>query len=157
MNIQVPIEVVEREELRPGQRELLEQAIEALDHAHAPYSGFRVAAAARLADGQIVTGTNQENASYPVGICAERVALSTVNSIAPGARILEMVVTYRPISGPGHSPLAPCGMCRQALVEQHVRQKDALGLILAAETGPVWLLGNASDLLPLAFTPSDLD
>ena len=116
-----------------------------------------MAAAARLANGQIVTGTNQENASYPVGICAERVALSAINSIAPGARILEMVVTYRPSSGPGHTPLAPCGMCRQALVEQHVRQNDALGLILAAETGPVWLLGSASDLLPLAFTPSDLD
>ena len=157
MNIQVPIEVVERVELSARQRELLEQAIGALDHAHAPYSGFQVAAAARLADGQIVTGTNQENASYPIGICAERVALSAVNSIAPGARILEMAVTYRPSSGPSHAPLAPCGMCRQALVEQHVRQKDALGLVLAAEAGPVWLVGNASDLLPLAFTPSDLD
>jgi cytidine deaminase len=157
MNIQVPIEVVERVELSARQRELLERAIGALDHAHAPYSGFQVAAAARLADGQIVTGTNQENASYPIGICAERVALSAVNSIAPGARILEMAVTYRPSSGPGHAPLAPCGMCRQALVEQHVRQKDSLGLVLAAEDGPVWLVGNASDLLPLAFTPSDLD
>ena len=157
MNIQVPIEVVERVELSARQRELLERAIGALDHAHAPYSGFQVAAAARLADGQIVTGTNQENASYPIGICAERVALSAVNSIAPGARILEMAVTYRPSSGPGHAPLAPCGMCRQALVEQHVRQKDSLGLVLAAEAGPVWLVGNASDLLPLAFTPSDLD
>lgn len=157
MNIQVPIEVVERVELSARQRELLDRAIGALDHAHAPYSGFQVAAAARLADGQIVTGTNQENASYPIGICAERVALSAVNSIAPGARILEMAVTYRPSSGTGQVPLAPCGMCRQALVEQHVRQKDALGLVLAAEAGPVWLVGNASDLLPLAFTPSDLD
>jgi len=157
MNIQVPIEVVERVELNARQRELLERAIGALDHAHAPYSGFLVAAAARLADGQIVTGTNQENASFPIGICAERVALSAVNSIAPGAQIVEMAVTYRPSSGPGHAPLAPCGMCRQALVEQHVRQKDALGLVLAAEAGPVWLVGNASDLLPLAFTPSDLD
>jgi len=157
MNIQVPIEVVERAKLSASQRELLEQAIGALAHAHAPYSGFRVAAAVRLADGHIVTGTNQENASYPVGICAERVALSVVNSIAPGARVLEMAVTYRPSSGTGHGPLAPCGMCRQALVEQHVRQNAALGLVLAAESGPVWLVESASDLLPLAFTPSDLD
>jgi cytidine deaminase len=156
MNIQVPIEVVERAELSASQRELLEQAIGALGHAHAPYSGFRVAAAVRLADGHIVTGTNQENASYPIGICAERVALSAVNSIAPGARVLEMAVTYRPSSGTGHAPLAPCGMCRQALVEQHVRQNATLGLVLAAESGPVWLVESASDLLPLAFTPSDL-
>lgn len=156
MNIQVPIEVVERVELSARQRELLDRAIGALDDAHAPYSGFRVAAAARLADGRVVTGTNQENASYPIGICAERVALSAVNSIAPGARIVEMAVTYRPSSGTGRVPLAPCGMCRQALVEQHVRQKDALGLVLAAEEGPVWLMDDASLLLPLAFTPSDL-
>lgn len=156
MNIQVPIEVVERVELSARQRELLDRAIGALDDAHAPYSGFRVAAAARLADGRVVTGTNQENASYPIGICAERVALSAVNSIAPGTRIVEMAVTYRPSSGTGRVPLAPCGMCRQALVEQHVRQKDAMGLVLAAEEGPVWLIDDASLLLPLAFTPSDL-
>lgn len=156
MNIDVFIETISRAELDSSRQVLLDAAFAALDHAYAPYSGFRVAAAVRLAGGEILTGTNQENASYPIGICAERVALSTANSVVANAEIHAMAVVYRPAAGPGSVPLAPCGMCRQALVEQHARQGRPFELIMAAEQGEVWQVSDASSLLPLAFTPSDL-
>ncbi len=157
MKIELLVDAVSRHSVDPVQRALLDAAIAALDRAYAPYSGFRVAAAVRLANGSVVVGTNQENASYPVGICAERVALSTANSLAPGEAVEAMAITYRPPSGAARVPLAPCGMCRQALVEQHARQQSPLELILAAEEGDVWRVADARDLLPLAFTPADLN
>jgi cytidine deaminase len=156
MKLELNVRVVPREEVGGAQRELLNAAFAALDHAYAPYSGFRVAAAVRLDSGEHFVGTNQENASYPVGICAERVALSTVQSVAPGAKVERMAIAYRPASGLASIPLAPCGMCRQAMVEQHARQKAAFEVVLAAEQGDVWVIADASSLLPLAFTPSDL-
>jgi cytidine deaminase len=156
MNIDIPVQVCSRERLPSDHQELLNAAFAALDRAYAPYSGFRVAAAVRLAGGEILTGTNQENASYPIGICAERVALSTANSVTADAEVHAMAVVYRPSAGPGTVPLAPCGMCRQALVEQHARQGRPFELIMAAEQGEVWQVSDASSLLPLAFTPSDL-
>ncbi len=156
MKIEVPVQVNPREQLGQEHQQLLNEAFDALDRAYAPYSNFRVAAAVRLTTGEIVTGTNQENASYPVGICAERVALSTANSLVLDAAVQAMAIVYRPASGPGSVPLAPCGMCRQALVEQHARQGHAFELLMSAEHGDVWLVPDASNLLPLAFTPSDL-
>ncbi|MFZ9527853.1 MAG: cytidine deaminase [Schleiferiaceae bacterium] len=156
MKIDITVQVSARTSLSSEHQQLLNEAFDALDRAYAPYSNFRVAAAVRLTSGEILTGTNQENASYPVGICAERVALSTANSVVAGAKIHTMAVVYRPASGPGNVPLAPCGMCRQALVEQHARQGQPFELFMAAEQGDVWHVSDASSLLPLAFTPSDL-
>jgi cytidine deaminase len=156
MNIDIPVQVCSREQVADPNQQLLNAAFAALDHSYAPYSGFRVAAAVRLASGELLTGTNQENASYPIGICAERVALSTANSVVAHAKVQAMAVVYRPAAGPGTVPLAPCGMCRQALVEQHARQGQSFELIMAAEQGDVWHVSDASSLLPLAFTPSDL-
>ena len=156
MKIEIPVQVMPREQLGREHQQLLDEAFDALDRAYAPYSNVRVAAAVRLTSGETLTGTNQENASYPVGICAERVALSTANSLVFDAAVQAMAIVYRPASGPGNVPLAPCGMCRQALVEQHARQGHAFELVMAAEHGDVWLVPDASSLLPLAFTPSDL-
>lgn len=153
----VSIESLDRSRLDPLVQSLLDAACSALDQAYAPYSGFRVAASLRLGDGRIFTGTNQENASYPVGICAERVAISIANSIAPGVVVASMAIAYRPSVGKGDSPLAPCGMCRQALVEQHSRQNKPIELIMAGESGPIWRLADSSELLPLAFTPKSLE
>ena len=156
MKIDITVQVSARTSLSSEHQQLLNEAFDALDRAYAPYSNFRVAAAVRLTSGEMLTGTNQENASYPVGICAERVALSTANSLVFDAAVQAMAIVYRPASGPGNVPLAPCGMCRQALVEQHARQGHAFELVMAAEHGDVWLVPDASSLLPLAFTPSDL-
>jgi cytidine deaminase len=146
----------DRADLLPEDAELVQSAARGLPLAHAPYSRFHVAASVRLADGRILVGTNQENASYPVGICAERVALSTASSVAPGIAVEAMAVVYAPSGQTSHKPLPPCGMCRQALHEQRGRQGQPFALIMAGTAGPVWKTPDASQLLPFAFSGDEL-
>ena len=145
------------DELNAEDAVLLASARDTAKFAYAPYSKFFVGAAAMLANGKTVTGTNQENASYPVGICAERVLLSAVASQYPGEAVHTMAISYRNSSGESSKPLSPCGMCRQALVEYEHRTKTPIRIILSAITGEVFIIENASQLLPLSFTPDDLD
>jgi cytidine deaminase len=130
---------------------LLVKAREATAHAYAPYSRFRVGAAARLGDGHIITGTNQENASFPAGICAERTLLSVIASLHPGARIDSIAISYDNENGPSNQPISPCGICRQSLQEFILRTGQDIRLILGGLNGPVYLLPQASALMPLAF------
>src|SRR5450631_892536 len=102
---------------------LLSEARKATQYAYAPYSRFRVGAAAKLANGKTVIGTNQENASYPAGICAERVLLSSVSSQYPGIAIEAIAVTYQNENGHSDRPISPCGICRQSLQEYEHRLK----------------------------------
>ena len=145
------------DELNAEDAVLLASARDTAKFAYAPYSKFFVGAAAMLANGKTVTGTNQENASYPVGICAERVLLSAVASQYPGEAVHTMAISYSNSSGESSKPLSPCGMCRQALVEYQHRTKTPIRIILSAITGEVFIIENASQLLPLSFTPDDLD
>ena len=145
------------DELNAEDAVLLALARDTAKFAYAPYSKFFVGAAAMLANGKTVTGTNQENASYPVGICAERVLLSAVASQYPGEAVHTMAISYRTSSGESSKPLSPCGMCRQALVEYQHRTKTSIRIILSAITGEVFIIENAAQLLPLSFTPDDLD
>ena len=131
--------------------ELLKAAWEATEHAYAPYSEFRVGAAARLANGKVITGSNQENASYPVGICAERVLLGNAAVQYPGIAIEAMAITYRTHKRPSDTPVSPCGMCRQALVEFESRLKTPMRLILGGEQGEVLVTETAISVLPFAF------
>lgn len=135
---------------------LLDEAKRATRHAYAPYSRFRVAAVARLANGKIIAGTNQENASYPAGICAERVLLSSVSSQYPGIAIETIAVTYVNENGESSHPIAPCGICRQSLQEYEHRLKNPIRLILGGITGKVFIIPKASSLMPLAFTGNEL-
>jgi cytidine deaminase len=143
-------------ELDPADRELLTKAREVTAHAYAPYSHFRVGAAARLVTGEVITGTNQENASFPVGICAERVLLSTAASLYPGTPIHAIAVSYFNEQGPADRPISPCGICRQSLQEFETRTKMPIRLILGGQTGPVYVVPGSGSLLPLAFVPGDL-
>src|SRR5262245_17161886 len=118
-------------ELNADDRELLIEARNVTDKAYAPYSNFHVGAAARLSNNKIVTGTNQENASYPVGICAERVLLSAISSVYPGISIETMAVSYQSRTIKSDHPISPCGMCRQALQEFEGRTNNPIRLILA--------------------------
>ena len=136
---------------------LLRAALAATTLAYAPYSGFHVGAAALLANGAMVQGTNQENASYPVGICAERVLLGNVAMQYPGEVILSMAISYRSVKRPSNQPISPCGMCRQALVEFEHRTAAPIRLILGGETGKVMIVDSATLLLPFAFSPSELN
>lgn len=144
------------EELNETHRLLLSAAQEATKHAYAPYSNFKVGAAVLLHDGKIITGVNVENASYPVGICAERSALATVISNYPNEEILALAISYLAPSGQNNKPAFPCGMCRQFISECEDKNKKSITLILGAMQGDVMVIETAKHLLPFSFGGSDL-
>ena len=144
------------DELSAEDQQLLTEARNVTEQAYAPYSNFRVGAAAKLENGKIVTGTNQENASYPVGICAERVLLSTVSSLYPDIPVTTMAVSYQSNKIKSDHPISPCGMCRQALLEFEGRTSKLIRLILAGIKGKIYVIRSASQLLPLAFGSEEL-
>lgn len=143
-------------ELAKADQDLLNQAREITRIAYAPYSKFKVGAAARLLNGETVLGTNQENASYPVGICAERTLLSSTATNFPEVAIQTMAISYENEQRDGHYPISPCGMCRQALQEFEERTGHPIRLILAGLEGPVYIISEATHLLPLAFSGKEL-
>ncbi|NCI51206.1 cytidine deaminase [Sediminibacterium roseum] len=145
-----------REQLDAADAALLQRAIDATNDAYAPYSHFRVGAAALLENGEVVLGSNQENASYPVGLCAERVLLSAVSSVYPNVPIKTMAITYRSESGKSNRPISPCGVCRQTLVEYENRLKQPIRLILGGMDGKIWIIPQAGSLLPFGFSGEDL-
>ena len=144
------------EELNDNDSKLLEHARAITKNAYAPYSNFRVGAAALLTDGTIVTGTNQENASFPVGICAERVLLSAVASQFEQAGISAMAISYDNLKGESKNPISPCGICRQSLTEYEDRTRQAIRIILSGLKGEVYIIEKARHLLPLSFTAVDM-
>ena len=144
------------DELNAEDRQLLTDARNVTDKAYAPYSNFHVGAAAKLENGKIVTGTNQENASYPVGICAERVLLSAISSLYQGIPVETMAVSYQSKKMKSDHPISPCGMCRQALQEFEGRTGRPIRLILAGMEGEIYIINSASQLLPLAFRSEEL-
>jgi cytidine deaminase len=135
---------------------LLSKAQEITGNAYAPYSEFHVGAVARMANGQLISGTNQENASYPIGICAERVLLSAISSIYPNVPINTIAISYNNLHGESDHPIAPCGICRQSLHEYEERMNHPIRLILGGKKGKVYVIEKAGQLLPLAFTKDEL-
>jgi cytidine deaminase len=144
------------DQLTAEDQELLKDARSVTKNAYAPYSHFYVGAAARLTNGKIVSGSNQENASFPVGICAERVLLGSVSSLYPGMAIETMAISYQSKIVQSDHPISPCGMCRQSLQEFEARIKKPVRLLLAGMEGKVYVIKSASQLLPLAFTNEEL-
>ena len=143
-------------ELSSADAVLLQAARHATKDAYAPYSRFWVGAAARLANGVIVTGTNQENASYPAGICAERTLLSVAATQYPGVAIETLAISYHNEKGVSDRPISPCGICRQSLQEFERRTGKVMRLILGGETGKVIVLPHSGLLLPFAFSADEL-
>ncbi len=137
---------------------LVEAARKVTAKAYAPYSHFLVGAVAKLSNGETVSGTNQENASYPVGICAERVLLSSAAMLHTNVPIDTMAISYHNTNSTGQSntPVSPCGMCRQALREYEDRTKQPIRLILTGMEGEVFIIEKASQLLPFSFGGDDL-
>ena len=135
---------------------LLKKAREITKQAYAPYSNFHVGAVAKLSNGKYVSGTNQENASYPVGICAERVLLGNAATLFPGKAVESIAISYHSDSLENNSPVSPCGMCRQALLEYEIRTESPIRVILSGLTGPVQIIDSARQLLPFAFTSKQL-
>lgn len=143
-------------ELSAEDQQLIQTAVEALPHSYAPYSKYHVAAAVLLENGKTVTGTNQENASYPAGICAEGTALSTASSVYPGVAIKKIAITVKSESHTVDHPVAPCGICRQRIFEYETRFKSDIEIMMVGETGIIYTVKSIRDLLPLAFSPKDL-
>jgi cytidine deaminase len=145
-------------ELNPADKALLDKARTATETSYAPYSKFHVAAVALTASGNFVTGTNQENASYPAGICAERTLLSALSSIMPDEKIKTIAISYHNYNEGGHNnkPITPCGICRQSLVEYENRTGQKIRLIMSAMEGSVLVVESASQLLPFSFGDKDL-
>ncbi|HET6243981.1 MAG: cytidine deaminase [Bacteroidetes bacterium] len=135
---------------------LLERAVDAAKHAYAPYSGFNVGAAVLLEGGMIVIGSNQENAAYPSGLCAERVAIFAAGAQFPGISIKSIAITANSKNVAILSPVAPCGACRQVLVEYEKKNGNPIKLILKGEHGKVFSIDSVVDLLPLVFDSSNL-
>ena len=135
---------------------LLNEARDVTQNAYAPYSKFHVGAVAKLMNGQIVAGTNQENASSPAGLCAERVLLASVSSIYPNVAIDSIAISYQSNGGGSDHPISPCGVCRQSLQEFEQRTNQPIRLILGGMEGKVFIIKKSSSLLPLAFTSDEL-
>jgi len=144
------------EELPKSVNVLMEKAIEAKQTAYAPYSKFKVGAAFLLDDGTIVTGNNQENAAYPSGMCAERVAIWKVSSDYPNHKILQLAITASSSSQITKEPVAPCGACRQTLSEYELKQNEKIEVFFMGEVGKIIKTDSLLDLLPIAFDKSFL-
>jgi len=136
--------------------EVVSAAREALKVAYAPYSNFLVGAAALLDNGEVVMGSNFENASYPLCLCAERVALASVHSQYPGATVKVMAVTAKNPKQEITEPVAPCGACRQVLLEYEQKQKAPMQIVMFGESGKLAVYKSAAGLLPMAFDHSFL-
>ena len=145
-----------REELASDANHLVSLAEESLVYAYAPYSKFKVGVAILLDNGVIITGTNQENAAYPSGMCAERVALFTVASQYPGVRIKKLAVVAKGESTQTLTPATCCGSCRQVMLEFEERQTSIFEVIMQIDDGSWVTTASARSLLPFSFTNSSL-
>ena len=144
-------EYLNPEELSEAQMELVSLAVETARKAYAPYSSFLVGAALRLEDGTVITGNNQENAAYPSGICAERVALFYAGAQHPGVAVTSIAIAALREDTILEEPVSPCGGCRQVMLEKELQGRKPMEVILCG-SGKIRVIRSASDLLPLPFT-----
>ena len=145
------------EELTDADASLLSEARKVTKNAYAPYSHFRVGVIALLENGEIVKGSNQENASFPIGLCAERVMLAAAASMFPDVPIITIAISYNNENGESAHPISPCGICRQSLLEYETKLKHAIRIILGGMQGKVYIIERAGMLLPLSFTADELN
>ena len=139
------------EELPSNIQNLFKKATAVQKNAYAPYSKFRVGAAIELDNGEIILGTNQENAAYPSGLCAERVALYQAASNFPNAKIVSILVTASPEKTGISVPIPPCGACRQSIAEYEIKQDSTIAIYFTGEKEKIYKSESLKNLLPLIF------
>ena len=149
--LQTNIKACTIDELSAQDREIVEVARKATANSYAVYSGFNVGAAVRLSDGTVVSGTNQENAAYPSGLCAERTALFSAGASHPDEAIEAMAIAARNQDGELTRPISPCGACRQVMLETETRFSSAMRIILYGAECCYIIEGGAKELLPISF------
>ncbi|MFV8270660.1 cytidine deaminase [Flavobacterium sp. GT2N3] len=130
---------------------LMSKAVEIRKNAYAPYSKFKVGVAIVLDNGKIVLGSNQENAAYPSGLCAERVAIFYAGANYPEAKILKMAITAASDSYQTSIPIPPCGSCRQSIAEYEIRQETPIEIYFMGEIGVIYKSESLKNLLPFMF------
>ncbi|MBL4662700.1 MAG: cytidine deaminase [Flavobacteriaceae bacterium] len=157
IKIETELEVFESIlELPVDIQDLMNKAHEARKNAYAPYSFFKVGAAIALASGEVVTGNNQENAAFPSGLCAERVAAFYAGAQFPNDVFTAIALTAGSLKHNTITPIPPCGACRQSLAEYEVNQKSLIPIYFMGATGKVVKANSVKDLLPLVFDSSYL-
>ncbi|MBR4842643.1 MAG: cytidine deaminase [Bacteroidaceae bacterium] len=144
-------------ELDEKDRSLVEAAKKATCGSHSPYSGFKVGAAVLLDDGSIITGSNQENAAYPSGLCAERTALYTAGHNHPNRSVVALAIAARNEHGWTAHPITPCGACRQVMAEYESISKIPIKTILYGKNGTMVIEGGTSSLLPFCFGAESME
>jgi cytidine deaminase len=158
-NIEIVCRLVEFDnptELNDEEQDLIREARESAIKAYAPYSDFHVGAAVLLENGKIIRGNNQENASYPIGLCAERVAIFSAGANYPNVKIKSIAITAWSGKFHIHKPVPPCGACRQAIAEYENRFRQNIKILLTGETGKIIVSESIQNLLPLGFNADDL-
>ncbi|WP_125722187.1 cytidine deaminase [Flavobacterium ustbae] len=138
-------------ELPSDIQDLMNQAVEIRKKAYAPYSKFKVGAALLLDNGKVILGSNQENAAYPSGLCAERTAIFYAGSSYPKAKILKMAITAASDTNQTTAPIPPCGSCRQSIAEYEIKQDTPIEIYFMGEIGEVYKSSSLKNLLPLMF------
>ena len=139
------------DELSSEDKQLMESAIDQLKNAYAPYSNFHVGASVRLIDGDTFVGCNQENASYPLCICGERVALYNAGANKPNVPIEALAITIKNMKARIEKPVSPCGACRQVISEFEFRHKHKIKILLKSDGPEVYEIDSIQDILPLGF------
>ena len=156
LNLKTVIWECQFDELSQEERHLLESAINATSRSYAPYSKYRVGAALLLENGVEIIGCNQENAAYPAGLCAERTALFSAGVQYPDVAVTMLAIAARTPDGELQSePVSPCGSCRQVILEQEMRFKHPIRIILVGQKG-IFVFNSIKDLLPFAFSEESL-
>ena len=150
IKLEIAIEARHYDELTEEDRQLIDAACEATQRSYAPYSHFSVGAAALLANSIIITGTNQENAAYPSGLCAERTTLFYANSQYPDQAVKTLAIAARTENDFLETPIPPCGACRQVLLETEKRYGNLMRILLYSKSD-IYILNGVSGLLPLSF------
>ena len=156
ISINTIISVLSKEELSSVETNLMEQAFEARSKAYAPYSKFTVGVALLLDNGIVVQGSNQENAAYPSGLCAERVAIFYAGAQYPEAKMLKMFITASPIDRDLVEPIPPCGSCRQSIAEYEFKQDIPIELFFMGAKGAIYKSESLQNILPLVFDKKHL-
>ena len=156
LQIQTSVKVYSYDELEPELAKLVDMAKAKTQDAYCPYSHFHVGAAALLANGDIVTGANQENAAYPSGLCAERVVLFAANANQPEQPVVALAIAAYTKGNYTKQVVSPCGACRQVMLETEYRYQQPMRVVLYGEE-ECYVFESASDLLPLNFVGESLE
>jgi cytidine deaminase len=153
-NIIIPVKIVSPAELTDDEQRLLQAALDACKTSYAPFSAFNVGAAVRLASGEIICGSNQENVAFPSGLCAERTAMFYANAHYPDVPITAIALTSSVNGVQNPQPVYPCGSCRQSLLQSEIRFGNDINVIMAGSVS-AYIVDSIKMLLPLGFDGFD--